>query len=238
MASLDHEIQREILSNCRFYEKGAKFTQLKPKGIAIENDQFNYHLQQLVKGGLLAKEGSLYTLTPKGKSLVTNIDEEDKKAPANFKVSVYMCAFVDGQILLARRLKHPQYGYSGLPSGKIRYGENMIETAKREFTEETGLSADFNVIGNLRQIRKNAAGDVLEDGVFYVCFTDKVKGDLMAKNKEGEYFWIKPEDIHTLEKVFRPSMDVIAEELEDRISGKVSWDSKFIHELEPEPEDY
>jgi ADP-ribose pyrophosphatase YjhB (NUDIX family) len=180
---IESEMQREILSKCRFWEKGARYSELRSEG--VENDLFNYHLQQLVKNGWLKKEEGSYLLTVKGKRLVTNIDEEDKQNPPSFKVSVYMCA-VDapsgasqGKILLYRRLKHPQYGYVGLPSGKIRFWENILETAKREFKEETNLEAEFQVIGNLRQIRRNEKGEVREDGVFYVCFADSVKGELM-----------------------------------------------------------
>lgn len=230
------KIQREILSNCKFWQTGAKYSQIKPEN--LDNDLFNYHLQQLVKKGYLKKENTLYCFTEKGKSIVTNIDNRAKNASSNFKVSVYLCPILNNKVLLHKRLKHPQYGYVGLIAGKIQYGESILDTARREFTEETGLKAKFEIIGNLRQIRKNPKGSVIEDGVFYICFTDKIKGKFKEKGKEGEYFWAELNKVSEIDKIFKPSLEIILDEVKKRLSGKISWDIKFIYELEPEPEDY
>lgn len=236
MIKVEHEIQREILSSIRFLKDGARYSQLKIE--SIENDLFNYHLQQLVKYGYLTKAGDLYQLTEEGKSLVTNIDEEDKKLPPNYKVSVYMCIVVDGKVLLYKRLKHPQYGYTGLPSGKIKYGEEILSTAKRELAEETGLIANFKIIGNLRQIRKNKAGEMIEDGVFYICYSERIEGDLTPIAKEGEFFWEELEKALKLDKIFKPSLEIVLKEVKNRLSKKIRWDNKFIYELIPDPEEY
>lgn len=236
MKKVENQIQQEILTKIKFFKVGGKYSQLRVKGIG--NDLYNYHLQQLVKNGFVKKSGVLYQLTEQGKSLVTNIDEEDKKLPANYKVSVYMCLVVGKKILLSRRLKHPQYGYVGLPSGKIRYGEEMLETAKREMEEETGLKVSFKIIGNLRQIRTNDQGSVVEDGVFYVCFSDKFTGKLKQSSIEGENFWVKIEEVAKLEKLFKPSVEIIADEISKRLKNRNSWESKFIYEFKPEPEEY
>jgi len=236
MVKAENQIQREILSVIRFLKDGAKYSQLK---IAeVENDLFNYHLQQLVKSGYLTKQGDLYRLTEVGKSLVTNIDEEDKKLPANYKVSVYMCVVVNGKVLLYKRLKHPQFGYTGLPSGKIKYGEEILATARRELLEETGFRADFTIIGNLRQIRKNSQGEMVEDGVFYVCYSDKVEGSLTPDSKEGEFFWENLDKAVKLDKIFKPSLEIILAEVKKRIGREVPWENKFIFELLPDPEVY
>jgi ADP-ribose pyrophosphatase YjhB (NUDIX family) len=236
MTKIDNQIQQEILTTIKFLKDGGKYSDLRIKD--IENDLYNYHLQHLVKNGYIEKSGDLYKLTELGKSLVTNIDEEDKKLPANYKVSVYICVVIDGKILLSRRLKHPQYGYVGLPSGKIRYGEEILETAKRELQEETELSADFKIIGNLRQIRTNNQGVVVEDGVFYICYTDKVTGKLLLDSNEGKNFWVKIDEVTTLEKLFKPSVEIVINGVIKRLKGEVGWESQFIYELKPEPEDY
>jgi len=233
---IQNKTQYEILSNCKFWQDGAKYSQIKPND--IDNDLFNYHLQQLVKKDYLTKENALYCLTEKGKSLVTNVDDEIKSASSSFKVSIYACPVIGNKVLLHKRLKHPQYGYVGLVAGKIKYGENVLDTVKREFLEETDLTAEFKVIGNLRQIRKNEKGKVIEDGIFYVCFTDKVNGRLRQKNKEGEYFWVELNEVSKIDKIFKPSLEIILDEVKKRISGEIPWESKFIYELEPEPEDY
>lgn len=234
---IESEIQRKILSSCSFFEKGAKYSDLR---IAeLENDLYNYHLQKLVKDGFLLKKVGLYKLTPKGKSLVTNIDEIDLKMPATYKVSVYLCPVMDGKILLTRRQKHPQFGYVGLVAEKKKYGEELIVTAKRALAEETGMTAEnLRIIGNLHQVRKNKEGEVIEDGVFYVCYTDKVAGELREKSVEGEYFWIDLDKVSTIEKIFKPSLEVIVDEVQKRLNGEKSFDDMFIYEFLPEPEEY
>ncbi len=235
---LENSLQKEILSLCSFAPNGAKFSELKPKHTTIENDLFNYHLQYLVKNGYLEKRDQLYFLTIQGKSLVTNIDHATKSVATNYKVSVYLCPVVDGKVLLYKRLKHPQYGYSGFISGKITYGETILGTAEREFTEETNLTAKFKVVGNMRQIRHDKDNKVIEDGIFYVCYTDKVNGELLEKSKEGEYFWVRLSEVSKLEKIFKPSLEIGVGEVLERIEGKKSWDSLFFYELQPEPEEY
>ncbi len=234
----ENEIQRKILSICSFLPNGGTYLQLKPKDPSPTNDLYDCHLQQLVKNGLLLKTDQTYFLTEQGKSLVTNIDHDTKVISQNYKVSVYMMPVINGKILLYTRLKHPQYEYTGLISGKIKYGESILDTAKREFTEETGLSAEFKIIGNLRQIRKNKKNEVIEDGVFYICFADEVSGSLTETNIEGRYFWIELEKVSALEKIFKPSLEICVNEAGKRINDENSWNNQFIYELHPEPEDY
>ena len=168
---IDHSIQRQILINVKFFKDGARYSEIRPNN--VKNDIFNYHLQYLAKKKYLIKEGELYKLTEKGKSIATNIDDLSFKINTNYKVSVYICPVVGKNILLTRRLKHPQFGYVGLVSGKMGYGERILDAAQRELQEETNLKAKFKIIGNLHQIRKNDKGELIEDGIFYICFTNK-----------------------------------------------------------------
>jgi len=236
---IQHEIQKAILSECSFYSSGATFSQLKPKDENLENDKFNYHLQYLVKNNYLIKKNNKYILTEFGKSVVTNIDHISKEISTNYKVGVYISIIKDNKILLYKRLKHPQYGYTGLISGKITYGETILDTAERELREETGLVAnDFKIIGAFRQIRKNLNNDVIEDGIFFVCYTDKFLGESVKNNREGEYFWAELDIVANIEKIFKPSLEIIIKEIQKRQKGEISWDTKFIYELQPEPEEY
>ncbi len=231
------KIQREILSKCSFFEKGARYFELRPE--EVENDLFNYHLQELVKKGFLNKLTDKYTITLKGKSFVTNVDEKDLQTPPTYKVSVYLCPVKGNKIILTRRLKHPQYGYVGLIAEKKRYGEQLEDTAKRALLEETGLVArNANLIGNLHQIRKNDKGEVVEDGIFYIFFIDKFTGNLIEKSVEGEYFWVDLDEVKEIKKIFKPSLEVVINELQERLSNKKDWEDKFIYEFLPEPEDY
>ena len=45
----------------------------------------------------------------------------------------------DDQILLVRRANDPDAGLWGFPSGKVEFGETLLEAAERELREETGV---------------------------------------------------------------------------------------------------
>lgn len=46
----------------------------------------------------------------------------------------------DGQVLLARRGHEPWYGHWCIPGGFVDYGEHPEDAARRELTEEAGVS--------------------------------------------------------------------------------------------------
>ena len=87
--------------------------------------------------------------------------------------------------------------------------------------KESGLEADFEIIGNLRQIRKDDEGNIREDGVFYVCFTDKVSGELITKSLEGEYFWVDINKVSEIENLFKPSVEIIVNEVKKWAKRKI-----------------
>lgn len=231
-----HTIQKQILAKLKFYNSGARFSNLRINN--IENDKFNYHLQKLIEEKYLTKRVSRYFLAPKGKSFVTNLQEDDIQMKTTYKLSVYIVPIVNGKVLLYKRLKHPQYGYVGYISEKMKFGENMVNAAIRGIKEETTLDANFSLVGNLRQIRKNSNGKVIEDGIFYIMYTDKVTGKLREKCEEGEYFWIDIDKISSIKKLFKPSVEIVSKEIQNRIKNNTLCKEYFIYELEPKPEKY
>ncbi len=230
MTSEMHEIQLEILKKIRFLAAGGKYSELKISG--VENDLFNYHLQKLVEEKWLEKVAGKYVISEKGKRFLTNVDEI-YAAYGTFKVSVYMCVVQNGKILLVKRQKHPQFGYIGVPSEKIKFGEELLTAAKRGLDEEAGMTGDFKLIGVLRQIRKTEVGEMREDGIFFVVLCQNPRG-VLKPGGEGKYFWQDLSEVTKLEMLFRPSAPLIIQHLIDKDDPK----GLFFHELLPEPEKY
>ena len=56
-------------------------------------------------------------------------------------VSIALQHAVDGRFLLVKRSKAPAKGMWAFPGGSLDFGECLIDGAKRELMEETGLTA-------------------------------------------------------------------------------------------------
>lgn len=159
---------------------------LKPEEIG--SDKFNYHLQYLVKKGWVEKTGEVYRITQGGKKFTTNLDALGN-LQQTFKVSVALYVVKDGQVLMQRRARHPFYGDVTSVAGKILPGESVAAAAGRKLREETGLEANFRLLGMHRKIRRNLAGEVVEDTFYHICQADGANGELVEKNVYGENFW-------------------------------------------------
>ena len=143
-----HPIQRNILNDLLFGNQ-LKYSQLKPD--EMEGSQFTFHLGKLIESDLVTKVDEYYQLTSKGKEIANSFDKDSSNPNRQAKQSVVFCVFREfegrKQTLIYTRKKNPFYNHQGYPTGKVMYGESIIETAERELREETGLSGKVKLIG-------------------------------------------------------------------------------------------
>lgn len=64
-----------------------------------------------------------------------------KKVIERPKIGVNVFVFKNNKILLGKRIGKVGYGTWCLPGGHFEWGESLVEAAKRELFEETGLKA-------------------------------------------------------------------------------------------------
>jgi 8-oxo-dGTP pyrophosphatase MutT (NUDIX family) len=189
-----HFIQRKILSDLLFGNQ-LKYSQLKPTD--MEGSQFTFHINKLIDAGLVSKSDNQYILTAKGKNIANTFDIDSKNPGKQAKHSVVFCAFDrNDKTLIYTRKKNPFYNHQGYPTGKVMYGESILETAERELHEETGLSGKAKLIG-IRHYRVYypTRNNLVEDKVMYICRIDNPTGELVS-NAEGEFEWINREKIN------------------------------------------
>ncbi len=187
-----HEAQTKILRELLFLP-ATNFASLQ-KASGLESDHAKFHIKRLVELGYVEKTSAGYQLSIKGKEYANKLDTDAGVIERQPKVAVLLIVEreVDGekQYLLQERLKHPYYGFWGAPTGKIRWGESIFETATRELEEETGLRAEFDYRGIYHErVQKDADDDVIEDKIFCLMFTNAATGELLVDFDGGRNAW-------------------------------------------------
>jgi 8-oxo-dGTP pyrophosphatase MutT (NUDIX family) len=199
-----HVIQSGILLTLLF-QPLARFSQLNK--LKVPSDQFNFHLKALMNANLIEKtDNGLYRLTAKGKEFANRFDTDQKEIERQAKIGVLICCTrkKEGyeEYLLQQRLKQPYYGFWGFITGKVRWGESILETAKREFEEETGLLAEFKLSGIKHKTDYDTNDVLLEDKFFFVILGKNPKGKLKDTFEGGKNKWIKKGDITKIKELF------------------------------------
>lgn len=194
-----HDAQTLILRKLLFSEK-ARFAELQ-QVTHLESDHFKFHLKRLVELGYVeATAKGQYRLTLLGKEYANKLDTDSNTIERQPKSAVILIIQKtnqqDGEYLFQERLKQPYFGYVGFPTGKIRWGESVFETAARELLEETGLTADFQHIGVWHErVYEKRSGIQLEDKIFHMMLGRNPRGEMKPKFEGGKNYWQKRDKI-------------------------------------------
>lgn len=184
---LEHHLQKDILDKLVKCPP-ARFADLKPTN--VEGNIFTYHLQQLIKQGIVSKsEDGTYCLTAQGKALGINnkLKSVDFHQQAH-SILLLMVRDDDGAWLLRKRLVHPMYGKTGFIHGEPKVHENITDTADKTLLRRTGLSAEFIVAGSgYIRIFQN---EELESFTHFTLLQGMVRsGTLIESDATGENRW-------------------------------------------------
>ena len=197
-----HEAQTKILRELLF-RPSAGYAELQ-KPTALTSDHFNFHITRLVEIGYVEKVSrGKYKLTPKGKEYANKLDTDQNEIERQPKSAVILAVYDGSKFLFQKRLKHPYYGFWGFPSGKIRWGETIIDCAHRELMEETGLTADCEHKGIYHELVYQAeTKEQLEDKIFHVILCTNMKGSLVENFEGGQNAWLSVAEIKKESKKF------------------------------------
>ncbi len=200
-----HGAQTSILRELLFKPLMGYAELQKPTGLS--SDHFNFHIKRLVEVGFVEKsKKGQYALTPRGKEYANKLDTDQNTIEQQPKTTVILAITrkrnQTTEYLFQKRLKHPYYGYWGFPTGKIRWGETVLETAARELMEETGLQAKHVFKGIYHEhVYQEETGELLEDKLFFVVHCSDVSGELIEEFEGGKNAWLSLADMET-KKVF------------------------------------
>lgn len=201
-----HEAQTSILRELLFHPS-VTFAKLQ-KLTGMSSDHFNFHIQKLVELDMVEKVArGTYTLTPKGKEYANKLDTDVNTIERQPKTTVILAVERERngkkEYLFQERLKQPYYGFYGFATGKIRWGETIIQTAERELMEETGLMADHRIAGVYHElVYQKETGEQLEDKLFFVVHCTNVSGELIKEFEGGRNEWMTRERANSQSKIF------------------------------------
>lgn len=174
------------------------------RATTLTTDHVTFHIKMLVQLKYVAKvpkEYGKYMLTHRGKEYANRMDTDLYEIEKQPKLTVDL-AIEDGngKFIVQQRKKHPYYGYSGFPTGKIRWGETMVQAGARELMEETGLTAELRVVGVYHKLDHDTDGNLLEDK--YMCLIHGIlpKGTLLPETESHTNQWMSAEEYKKLEK--------------------------------------
>lgn len=222
MITIKNKYQLQILRELMFQKK-ASYSNLSKA--CSDHDLFNHHLKELIRKEYIYKNIDSYELTEKGKSIV-DFMEEDSSIQDRLKTSLFIWILSENKLLLHKRLKHPYYGYVGSISGKMKLGEKVNDTIKREVKEEVGAEPiDIEILGTKRAMFIDKQSNIKTDGLYLVCLVTKYKGDILYKGIEGEYFWEDIDKVLTYEKMFKKGIIYDILWIQDYIKN----DGKYSH---------
>lgn len=191
-----HPSQMKILTNL-MYQSTSRYTEIKPEA-GMENNTYQYHLNNLINLGLVKKNNNQYSITKDGKKFALSITSEHSRINEQAQIGVaFGCIQNNKQILIYTRLKQAYYGCQGLPTGKIKKGQSIIEAAKTELFKETELSGEPVLKGVFHyQIYNNNHTELLHDLLLFICRIDNPT-NILTTGKEGKFEWV---DIDKLDK--------------------------------------
>ncbi|MBP9738665.1 NUDIX hydrolase [Candidatus Saccharibacteria bacterium] len=198
-----HTAQTAILRELLFHPS-AGFAQLqKPTG--LDSDHFKFHINRLVEVGYVTKkEDGTYTLSTAGKEYANRLDTDINTIEKQPKLSVALIIEnEDGKFLSQQRLKQPYYGFWGRATGKVGWGETLLETGARELMEEAGLTADLSVGGFYHKMDyEKGTEKMLEDKLFCVIYGTNPQGELIVDAEGHHNEWLSNEELAKKGTVF------------------------------------
>ena len=189
-------IQNHILHKLK-NAKNLRYSQLQPKD-RTPNDLFNYHLQHLVKKGFVEKKDNKYALAESGIQHVADLTLafNDKNIIGLFKYNVItiVSRINNGKIEILNQIRNsnPSYGKIGVMGGAVLKGESVAKAAKRKLRLETGLEADFKIIGMERRLMY-VKDELFSDILFPIAYASTSKGEL-NHTEFGENKWLSLEE--------------------------------------------
>jgi len=119
-----------------------------------------------------------------------------REYPAHPVVGVGAVVVRDGRALLVRRAHEPRKGEWSLPGGLLDLGEALVDAARREVKEETGLDVEVGpMIETFDRVHRDGEGRIRYHFVIvdFVCRANA--GEAVAGSDAEAVAWVTADEI-------------------------------------------
>lgn len=199
--SLSHHIQKHII-DVLMYVDVARFRDLRPP--KTDTNLFTYHLNSLVKAGMVIKIEGGYALSIGGLSYVDRVSTEKRAIRTQPKIiSMLLIQNSDGEILLQRRSKQPYINAWTLPYGKVHIDDALVMiAAKREATEKLGLTDQ-----KMKHVGDCYIRVKMEDSILSTTLAHVFRFNRDDIEISEDIAWVRPHKLHTFK--LAPAVEAI-----------------------------
>ena len=214
-------IQYHILVELTRHSK-RRYSQLRPSD--VEGNVFAYHLNGLIKEGLVEKAEREYTLTIEGLQFVGTLSLKTGRPRKQPKILTAIIAKNDeGEYLFSRWYRQPNANRISFPHGMVHYGESIDAMAALELAEKAGLAAKLTYMGDV-YIRGVRLGEVDRHMLVHLFKAVNIQPDRLSEIRPdvSEPFWAHLSDLSPDE--FVPGFFEIAQLVDKSPHGAIFAD--------------
>lgn len=160
-----HYIQKHILNMLRT-APAARYSELNT--LFVESGHFRYHLQQLIKEGLIEQSArGRYVLSQKGMHFVDKLSMQAHNSTPMPKVITYTLLTCGDAVVLQQKQKEPYMHLCNMIGGKVHEGETTQKAAVREVQEKTGLQISAPKFAGSFEVFIRQNGTLLTHAIAY-----------------------------------------------------------------------
>ncbi len=203
---IQHKIFELFIKNKRM-----RFSDIE-KALEMKSNLLSYHLEGLVKQGMLEKENDDYVLTKQAETMMPVFAQITGKEKGVLPV-VLAAIIHDGQILMLKRSKRPYQGYWGMPGGKLQLQESIPDCALREAEEETGLKCSFSHTAAVihERVKEN---DAYKHAFVLFLTVLKPISTKLKESEEGKLEWFPLDNLQP-ERIIPSDYNMIKEHIKE-----------------------
>lgn len=199
---IQNPVKRHILGKL-LDERKLRYSELMPND--VDNVLFNYHLQHLVKTGILDKDENRYSLSKEGLKVTANVTSSGIYFP-KFVCRYRLYLIHDDCVLLQHRKRTCWHGDTSSLSSKVVFGVPTEERADIRMMEKAGIKTNMKWVGTIRTLVFNSKKDLVDDSFYFVCYATSYEGTLKQQDDSDDPLgWYSFEDAIEMEKKNRSS---------------------------------